>query len=60
MDLIRSIEKELLKKDIPEFRVGDTVRVSAYGQTMSLKEVGQVSAPEPRLLVVPPWDKSLV
>jgi len=28
MDLIASIEKELLKKDIPEFRVGDTVRVS--------------------------------
>jgi len=38
----------------------DTVRVEAYGQTVSLKEVGQVSAPEPRLLVVQPWDKGLV
>lgn len=38
----------------------DTVRVEAYGQTVSLKEVGQVSAPEPRLLVVQPWDKALV
>jgi len=38
----------------------DTVRVEAYGQHVSLKEVGQVSAPEPRLLVVQPWDKSLV
>jgi ribosome recycling factor len=38
----------------------DTVKVEAYGQTMSLKEVGQVSAPEPRLLVVQPWDKALI
>jgi ribosome recycling factor len=38
----------------------DTVRVEAYGQMVSLKEVGQVSAPEARLLVVQPWDKSLI
>ena len=38
----------------------DTIRVEAYGQSVSLKEVGQVSAPEVRLLVVQPWDKSLV
>ena len=38
----------------------DTVKVEAYGQTMSLKEVGQVSAPEARLLLVTPWDKGLV
>src|SRR6059036_2611450 len=38
----------------------DTVRVEAYGQTLSLKEVGQVSAPEARLLIVRPWDKGLI
>ncbi len=38
----------------------DTVKVEAYGQMMSLKEVGQVSAPEARLLLVTPWDKGLV
>ena len=38
----------------------DTVRVEAYGQTVSLKEVGTVSAPEARLLVVQPWDKGLI
>ncbi|HKQ57120.1 MAG TPA: ribosome recycling factor [Candidatus Eisenbacteria bacterium] len=38
----------------------DTVKVEAYGQTMSLKEVGQVSAPEARLLMVTPWDKGLI
>ena len=38
----------------------DTVRVEAYGQPMPLNQVGSVSAPEPRLLLVQPWDKSLI
>ncbi len=38
----------------------DTVRVEAYGQSMALNQVGSVTAPEPRLLVVQPWDKSLI
>jgi ribosome recycling factor len=38
----------------------DTVRVEAYGQLTPLNQVGQVSAPEPRLLVVQPYDRSLV
>ena len=38
----------------------DTVRVEAYGNEVSIKEVGSVSAPEARLLVVQPWDKSLI
>jgi ribosome recycling factor len=37
----------------------DTVRVEAYGQHMPLNQVATVSAPEPRLLTVQPWDKSL-
>jgi ribosome recycling factor len=38
----------------------DTVRVEAYGQPVPISQVGSVSAPEPRLLVVQPWDKSLI
>jgi ribosome recycling factor len=38
----------------------DTVRVDAYGTKMSLSQVATVTAPEPRLLVVQPWDKSLM
>ncbi len=38
----------------------DTVRVDAYGQQMPLNQVASVSAPEPRLLTVQPWDKSLI
>ncbi|HVE77995.1 MAG TPA: ribosome recycling factor [Gemmatimonadaceae bacterium] len=35
----------------------DTVRVEVYGQHMPINQVATVSAPEPRLLVVQPWDK---
>ena len=38
----------------------DTVRVEAYGQVVPLNQVGSVSAPEARLLVIQPWDKSLI
>ncbi len=38
----------------------DAVRVDAYGTMVPLNQVGSVSAPEARLLVVQPWDKSLV
>lgn len=37
----------------------DTVRVDAYGQSMPLNQVASVAAPEPRLLMVTPWDKGL-
>jgi ribosome recycling factor len=36
----------------------DTVRVDAYGQTMPLTQLATVAAPEARLLMVTPWDKS--
>ena len=38
----------------------DTVRVEAYGQQMPVNQVGTIAAPEPRLLTVQPWDKSLI
>jgi ribosome recycling factor len=38
----------------------DTVKVDAYGQTMPLNQVASISAPEAQLLVVQPWDKSLI
>ena len=37
----------------------DLVRVTAYGNEMPLNQVASVAAPEPRLLTVTPWDKSL-
>lgn len=38
----------------------DTVRVEAYGSHLPIQQVATVTAPEPRLLVVQPWDKNLV
>jgi ribosome recycling factor len=37
----------------------DLVRVEAYGSTVPLNQVAMVSAPEPRMLVVQPFDKGL-
>ncbi|MCL4865736.1 MAG: ribosome recycling factor [Gemmatimonadales bacterium] len=37
----------------------DLVRVEAYGSVVPLNQVGLVSAPEPRMLTVQPFDKGL-
>jgi ribosome recycling factor len=58
---------EALRREFSSVRSGkatpallDTVRVEAYGSKMPLNQVATVSAPEPRMLLVQPWDKSLV
>jgi ribosome recycling factor len=38
----------------------DTVRVDAYGSKMPLNQVATVNAPEPSLIVVQPFDKTLI
>lgn len=35
----------------------DTIRVEAYGATVPLNQVASISAPEPRILLVTPFDK---
>jgi ribosome recycling factor len=37
-----------------------TVNVVAYGTPVPLQQVGSITTPEPRLLVVQPYDKSLI
>lgn len=58
---------EAMRREFSGVRTGkaspallDVVRVDAYGSKMPLNQVASVSAPEPRLLVVQPWDKGLV
>lgn len=36
------------------------IRVEAYGQQMQLNELATVSAPDSQLLIVSPWDKSIL
>jgi ribosome recycling factor len=38
----------------------EPVKVTAYGQEMPLNQVGTIGAPEPRMLTVQVWDKSMV
>ena len=38
----------------------DTVRVEMYGQQMMLNQVASIAAPEPRTILVTPFDKSQV
>lgn len=38
----------------------DSVMVEAYGTRMHLQEVASISSPDPTLIVISPWDKSLM
>jgi len=38
----------------------DTVRVEMYGQQMALNQVASINSPEPRLLIVTPFDKGQI
>lgn len=57
---------EAVKREFSLIRTGranpailDRIRVEYYGQMMSVKQVATISAPEPRLLVISPWDKQM-
>jgi ribosome recycling factor len=58
---------EVLRKEFSGLRTGrasanllEPVHVEAYGNRMPLAQVGTVSVPEPRLLIVQVWDKGNV
>jgi len=38
----------------------ENIQVEAYGGHMRLREVAGISTPEPRLIVIQPWDPSVV
>jgi ribosome recycling factor len=56
-----------LKEEFGSLRTGrasasllDQVHVDAYGSSMHINQVGAVSVPEPRMLMVNVWDRGLV
>lgn len=58
---------EALRREFSGVRTGkaspallDTVKVEAYGSHLPLNQVATVSAPEPRLLLVQPWDRGML
>jgi ribosome recycling factor len=38
----------------------ETIRVDAYGSRLPLNQVATINVPEPRMLLVQPWDKALM
>ncbi len=58
---------EVAKKNFATIRTGranpailDRVTVECYGSMMPLNQVANISAPEPRMLMIQPWDKSIL
>ena len=58
---------ESVRSDLAKIRTGkatpailDGIVVDYYGTPTPLKQVANVSAPEPRLLVIQPWEKRLL
>lgn len=56
---------EAFKHELTTIRTGrasvgllDGIEVDMYGSKMKLNQVGTLAAPEPRLLVITPWDKT--
>jgi len=68
-DIMRRMEgaMEVLHREFSGLRSGrasasllEPIMVDAYGQQMPISQVGTISIPEPRMLTVQVWDKSLV
>lgn len=38
----------------------DKIQVDAYGSPMPINQIASIKSPEPQLLVIEPWDKSLM
>lgn len=58
---------EVLNQDLASIRTGratpallEKVQVEAWGASQPVQNVATISVPEPRLLVIQPWDKSLI
>ncbi len=57
---------EAFRKELAAQRTGranvhmlDSIHVEAYGSQMPLSQVGNISAPEPQMITITPWDGSL-
>jgi len=71
--MFENIEKRMeksiasLKSELATIRTGranaallDHVRVSYYGSDVPISQIGSISVPEPRMLMITPWEKSIL
>ncbi len=56
-----------LKGDLAQIRTGransslvSDIMVDAYDSKMMVKELGQITTPEPNVIIISPWDKSII
>jgi len=68
-DIEKRMEKTIsaLKSELATIRTGranaallDHVRISYYGSDVPVSQVGNISVPEPRMLLIAPWEKSML
>ncbi len=68
-DTKKSMSKtiEALKRDFSKIRTGranpsvlDDIKVDYYNTQTPLKQVASIAVPEPRLIVIQPWDKTVI
>jgi len=64
-DLDKTIE--FLKREITALQVGratpalvENIEVECYGSKMPIKQLAAISVPEPRSLIIAPWDKTIL
>jgi ribosome recycling factor len=57
----------VLKNDFKSFRTGrasasmlDSIKVDYYGTPSPINQIANISIPEPRLLVIKPWDAAMI
>ena len=58
---------ESLRQDLTRIRTGkanpallDQIKVHCYNQEMPLKQIASIAVPDPKQIVVQPWDKSIL
>ncbi len=58
---------DVVRKDLSSVRTGrakpslvEEVKIDAYGAMMELRELATITAPDPSLILIAPWDKSLI
>lgn len=58
-EIIEDLKQELnnIRTDRATPALVEDILVDYYGSKVTLKEAASISAPEPRLLVIQPWDK---
>jgi len=61
---VEALKKELAKvrtgRATPKLVDGVVVTVQSYGTTMPINQLATITAPDPRLLVISPWDKGTI